>query len=179
MADHDVHESTGAGAHAAGDGEGITRRTLLERTMLALGALGAALVAIPVVGFIVGPLFERKPQRWRTVGRLDDFAVGTTTRVEFEDASPLPWSGVTARTAAWLRRQSETELYAFSINCTHLGCPVRWVADAELFMCPCHGGVYYADGEVAAGPPPKSLPRYPVRVRSGRVEIRTSPLPIT
>jgi menaquinol-cytochrome c reductase iron-sulfur subunit len=24
---------------------------------------------------------------------------------------------------------------AFSINCTHLGCPVRWLPDANLFMC--------------------------------------------
>jgi menaquinol-cytochrome c reductase iron-sulfur subunit len=55
---------------------------------------------------------------------------------------------------------------------------VRWVADAELFLCPCHGGVYYADGTVSAGPPPRTLPQYPVRVRNGEVEILTSPIPI-
>ena len=55
---------------------------------------------------------------------------------------------------------------------------MRWLADAQLFLCPCHGGVYNGDGSVAAGPPPKPLPRYPVRVRDGRVEILTSPLPV-
>ena len=84
-----------------------------------------------------------------------------------------------ARTAAWLRRESDDRFIAFSVNCTHLGCPVRWLPDANLFMCPCHGGVYYGDGTVAAGPPPHPLPRYPVRVREGQVEILTSPLPIT
>ena len=45
-------------------------------------------------------------------------------------------------------------------------------------MCPCHGGVYYEDGSVAAGPPPHPLSRYPVRVTDGQVEIRTDPIPI-
>jgi menaquinol-cytochrome c reductase iron-sulfur subunit len=45
-------------------------------------------------------------------------------------------------------------------------------------MCPCHGGVYYQDGTVAAGPPPRPLPQYPVRLVDGKVEIRTDPIPI-
>ncbi|MEJ2637255.1 MAG: Rieske 2Fe-2S domain-containing protein, partial [Calditrichia bacterium] len=78
----------------------------------------------------------------------------------------------------WLRRDSELVFIAFSIDCTHLGCPVRWLPEANLFMCPCHGGVYYKDGSVAAGPPPESLRRYPVRVVNNTVEIYTGPLPI-
>ena len=35
------------------------------------------------------------------------------------------------------------------------------------------------DGEVAAGPPPEALARYPVRVIDGQVEIETSPIPLT
>ena len=31
---------------------------------------------------------------------------------------------------------------ALSSRCMHLGCPVRYVAAAERFICPCHGGVY-------------------------------------
>jgi len=98
--------------------------------------------------------------------------------VSFLDPSPLAWAGVTARTAAWLRRKSENEFVAFAMNCTHLGCPVRWLASADLFMCPCHGGVYYSDGEDAAGPPPRALFKYPIRVRDGMVEIRTSAVPL-
>ena len=85
---------------------------------------------------------------------------------------------MTSKTAAWLRCGEGEEFVAFSVNCAHLGCPVRWMPQASLFMCPCHGGVYYADGSVAAGPPPHGLTRYPVRVRGGAVEIRTDHIPI-
>jgi menaquinol-cytochrome c reductase iron-sulfur subunit len=159
--------------------EELSRRTFLERFSIALFSFGALILGVPMVGFIVAPLFKKRPEVWREVGPVDNFKKGTTTSVVFKDAAALPWAGVASNTAAWLRRQDDGSFIAFSINCTHLGCPVRWMADAELFMCPCHGGVYYADGTVAAGPPPKPLPRYQVRVRSGKVQIRTNPTPIT
>jgi quinol---cytochrome c reductase iron-sulfur subunit, bacillus type len=154
------------------------RRAFLVKMSIALSALAGAVVGVPVIGFLLGPLLRNAPGTWRSVGRADGFAVGTTVRVSFLDPSPLAWAGVTARTAAWLRRKSETEFVAFAMNCTHLGCPVRWLESADLFMCPCHGGVYYADGEVAAGPPPRPLFKYPVRVREGLVEVLTSAVPL-
>jgi menaquinol-cytochrome c reductase iron-sulfur subunit len=48
-----------------------------------------------------------------------------------------------------------------------------------LFICPCHGGVYYKDGAVASGPPPKALVRYQVRLNKDAVEIKTAPVPVT
>jgi menaquinol-cytochrome c reductase iron-sulfur subunit len=90
----------------------------------------------------------------------------------------MPWAGVTAKNAAWLRRTAGDEFIAFAITCSHLGCPVRWEQSARLFLCPCHGGVYYEDGAVAAGPPPVPLARYPVRIQDGAVQIQTMPLVI-
>lgn len=156
----------------------ITRRRFLERLCVGLGTLGAVAVAIPGIGFIFAPLFKKAPRLWRGVGKLEDFKIGETVNVTLVDPSPLPWAGVTARTAAWLRRLDNGEFVAFAVNCSHLGCPVRWMPDANLFMCPCHGGVYYNDGRVAAGPPPRPLTRYPVRILNGEVQLQTRPLPI-
>jgi menaquinol-cytochrome c reductase iron-sulfur subunit len=156
----------------------LERRRFLSRISIALSAAAGAVVGLPVVGFLLAPLVRKEARVWRRVGRVEQFKVGETVNVRFEDASPLPWAGVTARTAAWLRRDDELRFTAYSVHCTHLGCPVRWVSQANLFLCPCHGGVYYADGTVSAGPPPKPLPQYPVRVRGGQVEIQTSPIPI-
>lgn len=155
----------------------LDRRQFLAGLCLGLGAVGATIVGIPVIGFLLSPLVERPPEIWRPVGAVDQFQTGATTQVTFLDASPLPWAGIAAKTAAWLRREGPQEFVVFSIHCTHLGCPVRWLPDANLFMCPCHGGVYYKDGTVAAGPPPRPLARYTVRIVNGQVEILTSPIP--
>ena len=157
----------------------ISRRHFLMKIGLGLGGLAATAVAIPVIGALFAPLLQQKRQVWRTVGAIDDFKIGSTSLVTFLNTDPVPYAGVTAKTAAWLRRNSEKDFTAFSVNCTHLGCPVRWEPEAQLFMCPCHGGVYYKDGSVAAGPPPKQLTQYAVRVYNGSVQVKTAPLPIT
>jgi menaquinol-cytochrome c reductase iron-sulfur subunit len=164
---------------ATSSAEELSRRKFFERLSIALFGFGSLILLVPMVGFVVAPLFKRRPEVWRKVGAIDAFKIGTTTAVVFEDAAALPWSGVASKTGAWLRRVDQATFIAFSVNCTHLGCPVRWLQQAELFMCPCHGGVYYQDGAVAAGPPPQPLPRYQVRVRNRQVEIRTNPTPIT
>jgi len=146
---------------------------------LGLGGLAAALASVPVLSALLAPLLEKEPYSWRRVGPVDDFAIGATRLVRFENTAPRSWAGINAHTAAWLRRDAANRFTAFSANCTHLGCPVRWEDKASLFMCPCHGGVYYKDGSVAAGPPPKPLTRYQVRVKGQHVEIKTAPLPIT
>ena len=155
-----------------------SRRRFLARLSIGLSSAIAAVVGVPVIGYLLSPLTWKAPRVWRPVGGVDQFEIGQTVNVVFEDASPLPWAGVTARSAAWLRRDDAEHFTAFTVHCTHLGCPVRWVATAQLFLCPCHGGVYDADGSRAAGPPPRPLPQYPVRVRNGQVEILTSPIPI-
>ena len=159
--------------------EEVTRRGFFELLSLGLGGLCGLMLAIPGVGFVLAPLFRKPPELWRGVGKLDQFKIGETVNVAFLDPSPLPWAGVTAKTAAWLRRVNDTEFIAFAVNCSHLGCPVRWLQSANLFMCPCHGGVYYEDGSVAAGPPPRPLTQYSVRIQNNEVQIQTRPLPIT
>jgi menaquinol-cytochrome c reductase iron-sulfur subunit len=158
--------------------EEISRRKFLEKLSLSLFGIGAAIITLPLVGFVLAPLFRKAAQQWRTVGPVGAFKIGETTAVTFLDSSPLPWAGVAARTAAWLRRTGEQEFIAFAITCSHLGCPVRWQPSARLFLCPCHGGVYYEDGSVAAGPPPRPLTRYAVRVQAGQVQIQAKPIEI-
>ena len=155
------------------------RRSFLTRIIVGVGAFVTTVLAVPFITAMVDPPLRRKQRVWRPVGRVDDFKTGETTLVTFENANPYNWSKEIAQTAAYLRREEDGSFTAFSINCAHLGCPVRWVQESELFLCPCHGGVYHKDGSWAAGPPPRGLYTYPVRVKGGAVEIETSAIPIT
>jgi menaquinol-cytochrome c reductase iron-sulfur subunit len=155
----------------------LTRRRFLNRISLALSGLAAAVVSVPILAYLLSPLLQPPAEEWRDLGVVDNFRIGETVEVAFDEPSSLPWAGQTSRTAVWLRRSGERDFTAFGLNCTHLGCPVNWRAGAELFLCPCHGGVYYADGSVAGGPPPRSLPRYSVRIADNeRVQVLTRPL---
>jgi menaquinol-cytochrome c reductase iron-sulfur subunit len=163
-----------------GDGKFLTRRQFLSRIGIALGGVAAAIVGVPLVGALVRTQYVGdEPEVWRPVGTVDDFEVGRIVKVEFINAQPVAWAGTAAKTAAWLSRRSEEEFRVFSVNCTHEGCHVRWEEAAELFMCPCHGGTFHRNGNVAGGPPQRPLVEYPVRIQEGRVEVRTHPIPIT
>lgn len=157
----------------------FSRKKFMLRLSLGFAGLSAALVSIPVISALLQPLLEKKEEEWRKVGTLADFPLGTTRQVTFINANPTSYAGLSDKSAAWIRRTDENNLIAFAANCSHLGCPVRWEEGAELFMCPCHGGVYYKDGSVAAGPPPKPLTRYQVRIYNNEVQVKTAPMPIT
>jgi len=159
--------------------EEISRRRFVEKLSISLIGLCGAIVGVPVIGFLFAPFFRKSPEEWVTLGKPNDFEIGKTVAVTVLDPSPLPWAGVTAKNAVWLRRVSEDNFIAFSANCTHLGCPVRWLEGAKLFMCPCHGGVYYDDGAVAAGPPPRPLFQYDVRIENGIVRMKSVVVPIS
>jgi Rieske Fe-S protein len=76
-----------------------------------------------------------------------------------------------------VRRIAGARFQVFAINCAHLGCPVRWFPESGLFMCPCHGGVYYADGSRASGPPPRGLFEYQSKIEGGQLWVRGGELP--
>ncbi len=159
-------------------GEPISRRRALSRLSIGLSALGAATASVPILGYLLSPLLRRVPQRWLDLGSAGDFALEQTVLRSIPDPSPLPWAGQTARTAVWVRRTGDEAFVVFAVNCPHLGCPVNWQPEARLFLCPCHGGVFYADGSVASGPATRSLVRYESRVRGGQLQVRSRPLAV-
>jgi menaquinol-cytochrome c reductase iron-sulfur subunit len=168
----------------------MTREAFLGLFTASIGGLAGLAVGIPIIGYVISPVINQPQKVWRDVrlatsdgtpGELvgvDTIAHGQTEKVVFKNAHPLAWDGATARSASWLRRTGPQDFIAFSINCTHLGCPVFWVGDGNIFLCPCHGSVFNGDGTVANGPAARPLTRYPVRVRRGRVQILTEPLPL-
>ncbi len=58
---------------------------------------------------------------------------------------------------------------ARSLRCTHQGCEVRFEPRDRRYHCPCHGGLYDADGRVLSGPPPAPLQPVPVKLSGDTV----------
>jgi len=71
----------------------------------------------------------------------------------------------------------QNQFLVLAMNCAHLGCPVSWFPQSGLFMCPCHGGVFYEDGSHASGPPPRGLFEYEHRIEDGNLLVKGGYLP--
>ncbi|MEL6231135.1 MAG: FAD-dependent oxidoreductase [Cyanobacteria bacterium J06627_3] len=56
---------------------------------------------------------------------------------------------------------------AISLTCTHQGCSVNKevAANGDRFICPCHGAVYDAQGQVISGPAQENLAQFKVLKR--------------
>ncbi len=61
----------------------------------------------------------------------------------------------------------ESETWAVSRICTHLGCRLNFSEQDHLLICPCHQSMFTPKGERVAGPAKRNLPRYPVEKLSG------------
>ena len=156
----------------------VSRRTFLMNVGIALNVLAGAVVAVPVVGYLLGPVLRRREYlQWVAIGDPSDFPPGETRLVTFRNPFSDPWDGQAANIPAYVRCVERGTYTVFAINCAHLGCPVRWFAESQLFMCPCHGGVYYADGSRASGPPERGLFTYEVKVQNGKLMIKAGQMP--
>jgi Rieske Fe-S protein len=156
----------------------VTRRWVMVAIGAALNGAVALLIATPVIGYLLGPVRKKGGYNsWIDLGDVTQFAEGQTRLATFVNPGSMPWDGATAKAACWVRRTQEQKFQIFAVNCAHLGCPVRWFPQSELFMCPCHGGVYYADGSRAAGPPPRGLFTYQYKVENGKLMIDGGEMP--
>jgi menaquinol-cytochrome c reductase iron-sulfur subunit len=154
-----------------------SRRDFLLKLGLGLNVVAGAMISIPIIGFLISSVIKRATPTWISLGPVDQFKIGTTRMVAFDDPFKIPADGQTSHISCWVKRTSEQEFSVFAINCTHLGCPVRWFEQSKLFLCPCHGGAFYEDGSHAAGPPPRGLYRYEVKTDKGVLAIKAGVLP--
>lgn len=158
----------------------ISRRNMLMILGIGINAVAAALFSVPIVGYIFAPARKREMTAdlaWVSLGQLTQFPEGETRLATYRNPLVRPSDGDTANIPCWVRHVSTDKWQVFAINCTHLGCPVRWFPQSGLFMCPCHGGAYYADGARASGPPPRGLFEYDYKVENGELLIKAGQVP--
>jgi len=174
--DHAITQTESA-AHPS-DPSVISRRWLLFKAGIALNGLVGAVLAVPIIRYLFAPWRpDASYDSWVSLGAPNDFPVGETRLTFYKNPATNSWDGQTDNVACYVRREGSNQFRVFAINCAHLGCPVRWFPQSQLFMCPCHGGVYYADGSRASGPPERGLFTYDWKVDSGELKINAGQMP--
>lgn len=171
----------GKAGELASDREGprvVSRRWMLMKAAILLNGLVGIGLAIPIVRYLFAPVRpDSAYDSWVSLGSLDQFPSGQTRLVSFTNPWRRPWDGMTDDIPCYVRHVAGRQFQVFAVNCAHLGCPVRWFPQSQLFMCPCHGGVYYADGSRASGPPMRGLFAYPHKIVAGNLEIYAGQMP--
>lgn len=172
--------------------ERFSRRSLLGRATVALGALVGGAIALPVAGFAILPSFVGQRRREVDLGPVGAFPEGRYTVVTF---LADPAAGEISRRAAYVRNNGllggEPSFTVLSSRCTHVGCPTQpngplFAKEARTtrtdagevsivpaqpsgFGCPCHGSQFDTEGNRTAGPAPRALDRFEFSIRDGRL----------
>lgn len=154
----------------AGEGRVETRRGLLAAIAVACHACAAAIVAVPAIRFLLGPLGRAASSGWVRIGHVRDLSGPEPRAARFACESASGYAREERVGTVWVTRAQDGVVVLSSV-CTHMGCNVSWSSADRAFVCPCHGGRYDLEGRVIAGPPPRPLRRHAARVEDGQLWI--------
>jgi Rieske Fe-S protein len=155
-----------------------SRRRFLQWCTGWIVALIGLLIAVPSLGFLGAPLWRRRVTEaaggFADLGPLDAIPIGEWKSFAVEIVHQDGWAKTKQKHSVWVRRTgfSEDEIVVLSPICPHLGCPISWIGERSEFLCPCHGGIFDAEGRRQAGPPPRPMDHLETQIRNGRLWVR-------
>jgi menaquinol-cytochrome c reductase iron-sulfur subunit len=144
----------------------VSRRRFAVLGTQVVGAGVALMLGVPIVGFLLNPIFRTRIITEHTVGYIGNVPLDTPTPFEFPFNPQSSWQAPLPDYLIYVVRFGDAvdQVRVFSNICSHMQCPVRWQPELKLFLCPCHGGLYDLRGTNVGGPPPKPLPQWQHRV---------------
>lgn len=150
----------------------ISRRDAMKMAISLIGGLLGTALGIPAIAYIIGPALKTDQANWIRVSSLSTIELRT----------PMLFKPKVTRQNGWMVEEEEVGVYvltedgsnyiALSNICTHLGCRVRWIAEREQFLSPCHNGVFDKYGYVISGPPPRPLDEFVTKIEDGNLFIQ-------
>jgi menaquinol-cytochrome c reductase iron-sulfur subunit len=139
---------------------------------MGVGAFMAAGLLISPVRMAIDPVLKStEGGGLSNVGLSVDDITTEPQRVDWSVDQVDGWYESSVNRSAWVFKNDDDEVIAFSPVCKHLGCVVSWEGSEQYpneFFCPCHDGRYYKDGVNVPGSPPLSpLDEYEMEIRDG------------
>lgn len=138
----------------------VSRREFLNYSLTGLGGFMAAGMLMPMLRFAVDPVLQNSgssSDEYINVGLSTKDITNEPQRVDWKVHQVDAWHESEANQTAWVFKDENDEIQAFSPKCKHLGCFVSWDSDPRFeneFYCPCHDGRYYKNGVNVPGTPP-------------------------
>jgi menaquinol-cytochrome c reductase iron-sulfur subunit len=149
--------------------DGTTRRTFYIGAIFAMfTAIGASL-GIPSLVYLFFPPKARKEEEWVEAGDVTKLAPNSPVELVFRRNRVDGWKINSEKGTAWVVKRPDNSVVAFGPQCTHLGCAYHWDEGKTDFLCPCHNSVFAMDGKVVAGPAPRPLDRYDVKIQGNKL----------
>jgi nitrite reductase/ring-hydroxylating ferredoxin subunit len=137
----------------------LGRRTFVDR-LLGLWAIGvAASILYPILRYLVPPDIPEAATRSVHAGKASTLLPSFGRVVPFGSAPAI------------VIRTPTGEYRAFSAVCTHLSCTVQYRPDLQHIWCACHNGHYDLFGRNIAGPPPRPLEPYDVKISDDEIVV--------
>jgi len=150
----------------------ISRRDFMKLTIGAIGGLIGLGYGIPAIAYVVAPaLAKSKAREWIQLGAVSKIERGKPTLFKVKITRQTGWIVNEEELSIYVLTEDGREYIAMSNICTHLGCRIRWIADQDQYVCPCHNGIFDKQGNVVSGPPPRSLDTYETKVENDQLFI--------
>jgi menaquinol-cytochrome c reductase iron-sulfur subunit len=147
---------------------GLGRRTFVTGVVGLLGGIIAAVVGLPAVAYWLGPsLKKQESDAWVPLGPVENIPVDVPTLFSFTRTKQLGWERSATSYGVYVLRSADGQVQALSNVCTHLSCRVTWNAERNIYLCPCHDGLFARDGAIVSGPQPRPLDPFAFRIEDG------------
>jgi cytochrome b6-f complex iron-sulfur subunit len=135
------------------------RRRVLDWLLGGWATSVMAAIGYPIARYLVPPALPEAPTRTVTGGKASTLAPNSSRIIPFGSAPAI------------VLRTPGGDLRAFTGTCTHLACTVQYRPDLQHVWCACHNGHYDLNGRNIAGPPPRPLEEYDVRVKDDEIVV--------
>lgn len=148
-----------------------SRRTFFTAAIYGLWSVIGAAMAVPAAIYLLFPPRARKRGDWVEAGDVSQLKSDAPEEVVFRRNRQDGWKITSEKASAWIVKTGDSGVVAYSPQCTHLGCAYHWDERGKNFLCPCHTSTFALDGTVTAGPAPRPLDRYEVKVEGSKILI--------
>ena len=154
------------------DSHHLERRDFVKIVVAFVGTVIGGIVGLPAIGYLISPATKTQTsEAWIPLGPLENYPVDTPTLFSFTRSKTNGWEKTVNSYGAYVVRKNDNSVTVFSNLCTHLACRVKWIADIQDYVCPCHDGHFDAQGNVVSGPPPAPLYEYETKLEEGNLFI--------